>query len=126
MGSGQSLLICLLDWNMVSRHNYLFCVVQNTLTNKNVANDKVLGGDPIVLPFLFIYTGIIFSYLVPHIPRSGSVDAQNARMQHSAPNGAPSLLASKSEDTPWTFLQQNQPRLLLLAKKPKPTAILRC
>lgn len=59
------------EWNVVSRHNYLFCAVQNMLTRKNAANDKALGGDPIVLPFPFIYAGVIFSYLVPHMPTSG-------------------------------------------------------
>lgn len=86
------------------------------LTRKNVTNDKVLRSDPIVLPFLFIYAGIIFSYLVPRVPTSGSVDAQKARIQHSALKGDLSLLASKFEDTPWAFFQQNWRWLLLLAK----------
>lgn len=107
MRSRQTLLISLLDWNVVSRHNYLVSVVQNMLTRKNVANDKVLGGDPIVLPFPFIYAGIIFSHLLPHMPTSGSGNVPKAQIQHSALKGTLSLLASKSEDTPWAFLQQN-------------------
>jgi len=34
MGSRQTLLISLFEWNVVSRHNYLVCVVHNMLTRK--------------------------------------------------------------------------------------------
>lgn len=58
----------LLEQNVVSRHNYLFCVAQNMLTKKKkkVANDKILGGDPIVPLFLLICTVLYFP-IQPHI-----------------------------------------------------------
>lgn len=73
---------------------------------------------------LLIYTGNIFSYSIPHRLPSGPADAQKSWIQHSALKRALSLFDSKAEDTPWAFLQQNWPRLLLLAEKHRPKAIL--
>lgn len=123
MASRQTLLMSLLEQNVVSRHNYLFCVAQNMLMKKKCCKWQSFGRWP-YCSFISAYLHcIIFSYSTPHMPTSGAADAQKPWIQHSASKRALSFFDSKAEDSPWAFLQQNWPRLLLLAKKHRPKAI---